>query len=115
MGDVLAALVAERLPEELPGKAGEIASRLRQWQGLTVAQPVPAESDLAGGEADGLAAGPTRQGEALLTAMAQIDGGLDGDKAQAARGLATLRALGLTTEADLAETQLTLAPLLSAP
>ncbi|WP_299838484.1 hypothetical protein [uncultured Paracoccus sp.] len=115
MGDVLAALVADRLPDDLPGEAGEIAGKLRQWQGLAVARATPADPALAGGEADALAAGNDRKGEALLVAMAQIDRGLDGDRAQAARGLATLRALGLTAEADLAETQLTLAPGLSAP
>lgn len=115
MGDVLAALVAERLPEDLSGKAGQIASRLRQWQGHATADPVAIDPALAGGEAAPLATGPDRHGEALLSAMAQIDRGLDGDMAQAARGLAGLRALGLTAEADLAATQLTLAPELAAP
>ncbi|TRW96652.1 hypothetical protein FNJ84_11255 [Paracoccus sp. M683] len=112
MCNVLAVLVAADLPATLPDRAGEIAGWLRAWQGLPVSMPVTAPADLSGGEPDPLAQGPDRHGEALLIAMAQIDRGLDGDMAQAARGLATLRALGLTAEADLAQAQLTLTPLM---
>lgn len=112
MAGVLAELSAQDLPQDLGGQPGKIAGWLRQWQGLPVPDPVAIAADLTGGAADPRATGPDRHGEALLNAMAQIDRGIDGDRAQAARGLATLRALGLTTEADLAAMQLSLLPLI---
>ena len=115
MADVLAALVAADLPDTLAGRSGEIAGWLRQWQGLPTDQPVARDPSLSGGQADSRALGKDRHGEALLGAIAQIDRGLDGDRVQAARGLANLRALGLEVEADLAEAQLTLAPLMNGP
>ncbi|AUH34011.1 hypothetical protein [Paracoccus tegillarcae] len=112
MAGVLASLVAADLPSDLNGRAGEIAGWLQQWQGLPTTRPVPPDPALAGGQASTLAQGDDRHGEAVLEAIAQIDSGLDGDKAQAAKALASLRALGLTAEADLAQAQLTLAPLM---
>lgn len=111
MTDVLAAMVAADLPERLPAGADPDAARLaralRQWQGLPVDRPVPvpAAPDAATPEAP-----DSRRGEALLSAMADIDGGIEGDLARAARGLAMLRALGLAEDADLAEAQLALLP-----
>lgn len=47
--------------------------------------------------------------------MADIDAGIEGDLPRAGRGLATLRALGLDADADLATAQLTLHPLMTEP
>lgn len=82
---------------------------MRQWQGLPT--PVPLVLDPAL-KADPAAAPGTHKGEALLNAMADVDAGLDGDLPRAGRGLAALRALGLTAEADLAAAQLSLLPVM---
>ena len=66
-------------------------------------RPVAPDPALAAGSAN---APTARQGEALLAAMTDVDAGVDGDLPRAARGLAMLRALGLTAEADLAAAQL---------
>ncbi|WP_347139260.1 hypothetical protein [Paracoccus sp. SSK6] len=108
MADVLAAMVAADLPQGGEGRSAQIATWLRQWQGLPT--PVPLVLDPAL-KADPATA-PTQQGEALLNAMADVDAGLDGDLPRAGRGLATLRALGLTAEADLAAAQLSLLPVM---
>lgn len=107
MADVLAAMVAADLPGQAEGRSAEIATWLRQWQGLPT--PVPLVLDPAL-KADAAVAPPTHRGEALLNAMADVDAGLDGDLPRAGRGLAMLRALGLTAEADLAAAQLSLLP-----
>ena len=105
MADVLAAMVADELPPNLEGRAGEVASWLRQWQGLPAATPLPTDPVLLSGQTPPPA---QRRGEALLAAMADIDAGLDGDLARAGRGLAVLRGLGLEADADLAAAQLSL-------
>jgi hypothetical protein len=110
MAGVLAAMIAADLPESGDGRAGEIAGWLRQWQALPVSNPVPIQPELLTGSA---ALPATQKGEALLTAMADIDAGIEGDLARAGRGIAMLRALGLTAEAELAATQLTLRPMMS--
>ena len=110
MADVLAAMVADDLPDDLNGRAAEIAASLRQWQGLPVKNPAPLDAALRSGRT---APAVDRHGEALLAAMADIDAGLDGDLARAGRGLAVLRGLGLTADADLAATQLSLLPVIS--
>ncbi|WP_348524722.1 hypothetical protein [Paracoccus marinaquae] len=109
MADVLAAMIAADLPEtgSAGDEAGAIASRLRQWQGLVVPQPEPVLPEL---QADTPAPPAERQGEALLAALTDIDAGIEGDLARAARGLAMLHALGLADDADLAATQLSLRP-----
>ncbi|SNR60296.1 hypothetical protein EYF88_14015 [Paracoccus sediminis] len=109
MADVLAAMIAADLPQGGGGRSAEIATWLRQWQGLPT--PVPLILDPAL-KADPVVAPETRQGESLLNAMADIDAGLDGDLPRAGRGLAMLRALGLTAEADLAAAQLSLLPVM---
>lgn len=110
MADVLAAMIAADLPEGgTTGRPAEIAAWLRQWQGLPT--PVPLVLDPAL-KADPVAAPGTHKGEALLNAMADVDAGLDGDLPRAGRGLAALRALGLTAEADLAAAQLSLLPVM---
>lgn len=114
MADVLAAMLAEDLPGDPPADAdpdaADIARWLRQWRGLPVDRPQDIPSDLQ-------AATPQppedRKGEALLAAMADVDAGVDGNLARAAIGLATLRALGLTEDADLAAAQLALRPHIS--
>lgn len=111
MADVLAAMIAADLPEGGEGPSAEIATRLRQWQGLPT--PVPLVLDPAL-KSEPVPAPATQQGEALLNAMADIDAGLDGDGPRAGRGLATLRALGLTAEADGAAAQLSLLPVMRA-
>jgi hypothetical protein len=111
MADVLAAMIAADLPPGGEGRSAEIATGLRQWQGLPV--PVPLVLDLAL-KADPVQAPETQQGEALLTAMADVDAGLDGDLPRAGRGLAMLRALGLGADADLAAAQLSLLPMMRA-
>lgn len=108
MADVLAAMVAADLPGDAVGDdASAIAGWLRQWQGLPAASPEPILPEL---HLDAPPSPAERQGEALLTAMADIDAGIEGDLARAARGLAMLRALGLTADADLAAAQLSLLP-----
>lgn len=103
MADVLAAMVADDLPPDAQGDAAPVATVLRGWQGFSDAAVKLDPVAEAQPPAD-------RQGEALLHAMADIDAGLDGDQARAERGLAMLRALGLTADADLASTQLALLP-----
>lgn len=111
MAVVLAAMVAEDLPDGGTGRSAEVAGLLRQWQGLPVATPVPISPDLAlDPEAEPVIAPDTRRGEALLTAIADIDAAVDGDMGRAARGLAMLRALGLNADAALAEAQISLLP-----
>ena len=109
MADVLAAMVASELPDSGEGRVGEITGWLRQWQGLSVSGPVPASEDL---KAEPVSAPDTQKGEALLGALADIDAALDGDLARAGRGLAMLRALGLNADADLAEAQISLLPVM---
>lgn len=109
MADVLAAMIAADLPQKGEGRWAEIATWLRQWQGLPTPQPLVLDPAL---KADPVQAPATHQGEALLTAMADVDAGLDGDMPRAGRGLAMLRALGLTAEADLAAAQLSLLPVM---
>ena len=111
MADVLAAMVAADLPQGGEGRSAQIATWLRQWQGLPVAVPLVLDPAL---KADPVPPPTTQSGEALLAAMADVDAGLDGDLPRAGRGLATLRALGLTAEADLAAAQLTLLPVMRA-
>lgn len=109
MADVLAAMVAADLPQTGTGRPAEIATWLRQWQGLPTPTPLVLDPAL---KAEPVPPPATRQGEALLTALADIDAGLDGDLPRAGRGLAMLRALGLTAEADLAAAQLSLLPVM---
>lgn len=104
MADLLAAMVAGDLPETSDADAAQIRSWLRQWRGLDPAGQTDPAFD--GAAADDI----TLKGEALLAAMADVDAGIEGDLARAGRGLATLRALGLTDDADLAAAQLTLLP-----
>ncbi|QIR84783.1 hypothetical protein [Paracoccus sp. AK26] len=111
MADVLAAMVAADLTQTGEGRSGEITTWLRQWQGLPTPTPLKLDPAL---KADPVEAPASQQGEALLTAMADIDAGLDGDLPRAGRGLAMLRALGLTAEADLAAAQLSLLPVMRA-
>ncbi len=111
MADVLAAMVAADLTQAGEGPSAEITTWLRQWQGLPTPTPLKLDPAL---KADPVEAPATQQGEALLTAMANIDAGLDGDLARAGRGLAMMRALGLTAEADLTAAQLSLLPVMRA-
>ncbi len=109
MADVLAAMIAADLPQGGEGRSAEIATILRQWQGLPVPMPLVLDPAL---NAEAVEPPATQRGEALLTAMADVDAGLDGDMARAGRGLAMLRALGLGAEADLAAAQLSLLPVM---
>ncbi len=113
MADVLAAMIAADLPADADpaSPAGQIAGVLRQWQGLSAPAAIP--DDLTA--ADPVTAPDTRRGEALLIAMADIDGALEGDLARAGRGLAMLRALGLTADADQAQAQIALLPRIAGP
>lgn len=111
MADVLAAMIATDLPEGGSGRAAEITAWLRQWQGLLVADPVQPPEILT--SAPPATAPDTRKGEALLEAMADIDAALDGDLARAGRGLQMLRAFGLKSDADLAQAQISLLPVMS--
>lgn len=100
LGGALATMVApemDRLPE------GPTAQMLRRWLFGEDAVATPA-ADVTG-----------VKGLALLGAMADIDAGLDGDQARAARGLAGLDALGLAQDAARARAQLTLAPRMMQP
>ena len=115
MADVLAGMIAEDLPQtpapDGNEDAAQISGWLRQWQGLPVDQPEEIPQEL---QASPSQPTPGRKGEALLSAMADIDAGIDGDLPRAARGLATLRALGLTEDAGLAASQLALRPNMAA-
>ena len=85
---------------------------MRAWMGLpdsVIPDPAPEMAAPPATPPD------TRRGEALLTAMADIDAALEGDLARAGRGVATLRALGLDPDADRAEAQITLLPQMQAP
>lgn len=112
MADVLAAMVAADLPQGGEGRSAEIAIRLRQWQGLPVQTPVTIDPVL---QAEAVEPPASQKGEALLAAVADIDAGMDGDLARAGRGLAMLRALGLSADADLAAAQLSLLPDMGRP
>nr|WP_241865388.1 hypothetical protein [Paracoccus salsus] len=111
MADVLAAMVASDLPRPRQADAGsdaaQVARWLLQWQGQPVDPPLTVLPDLVAGTPP---PPRDRKGEAMLAAMADIDAGIEGDLARAARGLAMLRALGLEADADLAAAQLTLRP-----
>lgn len=107
MINVLAGMVAEELPEDATGRTAEITKMLRQWEGMPVSNPTAVEPALQSTSPEPV---ETSKGEALLEAMADIDAGIDGDLPRAARGIATLRTLGLTGDADLAAAQLTLLP-----
>lgn len=113
MADLLAGMIAPDLPARIDDpRAAEVADLLRAWAGLpdsvlpapdpAMTAPVPAPPE-------------TRRGEALLTAMADIDAGLEGDLARAGRGVAMLRALGLEGDAARAQAQLALLPRMTAP
>ncbi|WP_282601697.1 hypothetical protein [Paracoccus sp. PARArs4] len=108
MADILASMIAADLPEPAPedmGDAAETARLLRQWQGLSDA-PLPAPpADLTAQIPPAPAA---RKGEALLTAMADIDAAIEGDMARAAKGIAMLIALGLPEDASRARRQIIL-------
>lgn len=107
MIDTLAGMVAEDLPQNATGRAKEIADMLRQWEGLAVENPMKIDPALQTEASDRAEAS---KGEALLEAMADIDSGIDGDLPRAARGIATLRELGLSKDANQAAAQLTLLP-----
>nr|WP_318272593.1 hypothetical protein [Paracoccus saliphilus] len=108
MADLLAGMVAADLP---PGsddeQASQITNLLRAWQGLPGATPPEPDPGLAAPQPE---APQAQRGEALLTAMADVDAGLEGDLARAGRGIAMLRALGLAQDADRAQAQITLLP-----
>ena len=114
MAEVLAAMIAQDLPEDprdLSPQSARITTWLRQWQGLPVPDPVALPDALAEALSQAPAAGPDTapampRGEALLAAMADIDAGLDGDLARAGRGLRALQELGLADDAALAANQL---------
>lgn len=109
MADLLAAMIAADLPDHYPdgNGAAEVVTLLRQWRGLTGVDPVAPAPELA---AETPEAPETRKGEALLTAMEDIDAALEGDLPRAGRGIAMLRALGLSEDARRAEVQITLLP-----
>lgn len=107
MIDVFAGMIAGDLPNNSTGRAAKITDMLRQWEGLPSESPMkinPALQTHAPDRAE------NSKGEALLEAMADIDAGIDGDLARAARGIATLRMLGMNKDADQAAAQLTLLP-----
>ena len=112
MADLLAAMVGADLPDHYPGDArtAEIVTLLRQWRGLTGTEAPQPAPELA---ADPPEPPQSARGEALLLAMADIDAALEGDLARAGRGIAMLRALGLTEDARRAEDQITLLPRIS--
>ncbi|WP_246054849.1 hypothetical protein [Paracoccus gahaiensis] len=116
MADLLAGMVAVDLPADPASdisdpRAAEIADLLRAFAGLPgAAVPEPAP-ELAAPVPPPPAA---QRGEALLAAMTDIDAGLEGDLARAARGIAMLRALGLAEDADRAQTQIALMPQMAA-
>lgn len=108
LAGILAAMMAGTLPENVEGEAAEIASMLHKWQGLAgVGKTIPQENTptLPG----------TKQGEELLNAIADIDAGIDGDLTRAARGIAMLRAFGLSDDAELAAAQLSLQSQMGVP
>ena len=106
MTDLLAGMVAQDLPESEDDETARIIALLQAWQGL---RPLPEGVE----PLEALAppdAPATAKGEALMTAMTDIDAALEGDLARAARGVAMMRALGLTQDADLAAAQIALLP-----
>ncbi len=138
--DAFAAMFAERIaPETLGGDAARLALWLRLWSGQTeVTKAPPDEMDRAllalasGGlpaplspalgalapifaaelppppdPADKIALAP-----ALYGALADADAGTQGDVTRAARGVQTLRQLGLIADARRIATQIALDPLL---
>ncbi|MBA4489722.1 hypothetical protein [Paracoccus sp. S1E-3] len=138
--DAFATMFADRLaPDTLPGDAGRLALWLRLWAGQTeVAKAPPEALDQAllalasGGQpaplspalgalapifaadlppepdpADGIALAP-----ALYGALADADAGIQGDVTRAARGVQTLRQLGLIADARRIATQIALDPLM---
>ncbi|MFC3836567.1 hypothetical protein [Paracoccus rhizosphaerae] len=111
MADLLAEMVAADLPDSDDPQVAEITSLLRAWVGLPGTPRSEPAADLA---APPQPAPDIRRGEALLTAMADVDAALEGDLARAGRGIAMLRALGLDADADKAETQITLLPQMTA-
>lgn len=109
MADLLAGMIAQELPDSDDPEAARITALLRAWQNIA---PVP--EDVEPLETLPLPHVPeTAKGEALLTAMTDIDAAVEGDPARAARGVAMLRALGLTDDADRAAAQIALLPELS--
>lgn len=113
MADLLAAMVAADLPAAIPDpEAARVAELLRGWSGLTDAG-LPAPDPAM--QAPVPPVPETRRGEALLTAMADIDAAIEGDLARAGRGIAMLRALGLDRDADRAQAQVVLLPQMTAP
>lgn len=104
MADLLAGMVAQDLPDSEDPDTARITALLQAWQGM---RPLPDAVEpietLPPPDAPA-----TAKGEALLAAMTDIDAALEGDLARAARGVAQMRALGLTQDADLAAAQIAL-------
>ncbi|MGC5394099.1 hypothetical protein ACPXAZ_26355, partial [Escherichia coli] len=68
-------------------RAAKVADLMRAWMGLpdsVIPDPAPEMAAPPATPPD------TRRGEALLTAMADIDAALEGDLARAGRGIAML-------------------------
>ncbi|MDO5605009.1 MAG: hypothetical protein Q4G25_07605 [Paracoccus sp. (in: a-proteobacteria)] len=140
--DAFAAMFAPRLaPELLTGQAAHLALWLRLWAGETEVAGAPADPlDAAllalasGGQPEGLSpalavlapvfasdlppAPDPRDGialaPALYGALADSDAGIQGDLTRSARGVQTLRQLGLIADARRVATQIALDPLLRA-
>ncbi|MFV0294201.1 MAG: hypothetical protein ACK5II_13730 [Paracoccus sp. (in: a-proteobacteria)] len=138
--DAFAAMMAPRLrPEELTGNAARLALWLRLWNGETDASQAPEdELDAAllalatGGQPEALSPAlgalapvfatdlpptpdPNDQiafAPALYGALADADAGTQGDFTRAARGIQTLRQLGMIADARRIATQIALDPLL---
>lgn len=106
MADLLAGMVAQDLPDSDNPEAARITTLLRAWQGIG---PLP-ETAAALDAVPTPDVPDTAKGEALLTAMTDIDAAIEGDPARAARGVAMLLALGLTDDADRAAAQIALLP-----
>lgn len=104
----LAIARGEPMPDE-----GEAADSFEAIITKALTDPPPAPTEGAEAETDGGAgkgaAGPAA-GLAILAAMEDVDAGLDGDAARAARGIATLRAFGLEQAARGAVLQLLVGP-----
>lgn len=138
--DAFATMFADRLaPETLPETAGRLALWLRLWTGQTEvakAPPDPMDKSLlalaSGGQPEPLspalgalapifaAALPPQPNPedkialapALYGALADADAGIQGDVTRAARGVQTLRQLGMIADARRIATQIALDPLL---
>ncbi|WBU54184.1 hypothetical protein [Paracoccus sp. SCSIO 75233] len=136
--DGLAAMEAERLDlSVLTGDAARLALWLRLWEGETETPAVP-ENQLdaallalaSGGQPgphspvlgalapvfstelpNGAASGGGAIAPALFGALADADAGSQGDVTRAARGVATLRQLGLIADARRVATQIALDPI----